>query len=113
MGYLHEVDQWLDEQFADFAAGVMVFPELKRVIREKILESYRNGAQTPSPAPRKPSNGRSERTPRAKRKPQQFAGHWSCANCGTAITLLPFEPKGSTAKSLLCAACYKTMKNEQ
>ena len=45
MGYLQEVDQWLDVIFADLANGKASYPEVKRDIRERILDSYRNGVE--------------------------------------------------------------------
>jgi CxxC-x17-CxxC domain-containing protein len=83
----------------------MEVPELKHAIREKILESYRNGQQAGhSPAPRatpKVRNGKNDHAP------QRFTGDWQCAKCGEAITSLPFEPKGKSAGRLLCLECYK------
>jgi hypothetical protein len=54
MGYLQEVDRWLDVIFTDLADGKASFDEVKRDIRGRILESYRNGlkAAGQSPAPR-------------------------------------------------------------
>jgi hypothetical protein len=54
MGYFQEVDRWLDVIFADLADGKMSFDELKRDIRNRILESYRNGVKATgqSPTPR-------------------------------------------------------------
>ena len=43
MGYLQEVDRWLDVIFTDLADGKMSFADMKRDIRERILQSYRNG----------------------------------------------------------------------
>jgi hypothetical protein len=55
MGYFQEVDRWLDVIFTDLADGKMSFDDLKRDIRGRILESYRNGvkASGQAPAPRK------------------------------------------------------------
>jgi len=72
MGYLQEVDRWLDVIFADLADGKMSFAEVKRDIRERILDSYRNGLKAAghSPAsrdaerPRAPRRFSSERSPR-------------------------------------------------
>jgi hypothetical protein len=61
MGYLQEVDRWLDVIFADLADNKMSYDEVKREIRERILDSYRNGqkAAGQSPAERAPQkNGR-------------------------------------------------------
>ena len=54
MGYMQEVDRWLDVIFTDLADGKAGYHETKRDIRERILESYRNGqkAAEQSPAPR-------------------------------------------------------------
>jgi hypothetical protein len=56
MGYLQEVDRWLDVLFTDLADGKMSYDEVKRDIRERILESYRNGLKTAgqSAGPRAP-----------------------------------------------------------
>ena len=65
MGYLQEVDRWLDVICADLADGKMSFAELKRGIRSRILESYKNGlkAAGQSPAPRDAGHPR-PRSPR-------------------------------------------------
>jgi hypothetical protein len=61
MGYLQEVDRWLDVIFADLADGKTGFAEVKRDIRSRILASYKNGIRAgQSPAPRVPR--RPERT---------------------------------------------------
>jgi hypothetical protein len=54
MGYLQEVDRWLDMLFTDLANEKISFAEVKRDIRERILDSYKNGlkAAGQSPAPR-------------------------------------------------------------
>ena len=54
MGYLQEADRWLDAIFADLADEKMSFAEVKRDIRERILQSYKNGLKAggQSPAPR-------------------------------------------------------------
>lgn len=52
MGYLQEVDRWLDAILTDVADGKMSLAELKRDIRSRILESYKNGIEAgQSPAP--------------------------------------------------------------
>jgi hypothetical protein len=43
MGYLQEVDRWLDMLFTDLADEKISFKEVKRDIRSRILESYKNG----------------------------------------------------------------------
>jgi len=62
MGYLQEADRWLDALIADEKMSV---DDVKRAIREKLLESYRNGlkAAGQSPAPRASSH-----------PPRRFAG---------------------------------------
>jgi len=56
MGYLQEVDRWLDVIFTDLADGKMSYEDVKREIRERILDSYHNGqkAAGQSPAERAP-----------------------------------------------------------
>lgn len=44
MGYMQEVDRWLDTVLAGLEPQRL--PEAKRLIRAKILESYRNGQAT-------------------------------------------------------------------
>lgn len=63
MGYLQEVDRWLDALFTDLANEKIGYDDVKRDIRSRILESYRNGlkAAGQSPAPRD-----AERTPRGR-----------------------------------------------
>jgi len=62
MGYLQEVDRWLDVIFADLADGKMDYAEIKRDIRERILDSYRNGlaagGRSPAPQARERSGSR-------------------------------------------------------
>ena len=49
MGYMQEVDRWLDTVLAGLPAERL--PEAKRLIRAKILESYHNGrASAAAPA---------------------------------------------------------------
>jgi hypothetical protein len=45
MGYMQDADRWLDTLLADFSEAKIGFDELKRAIREKLLESYRNGVK--------------------------------------------------------------------
>lgn len=66
MGYLQEADRWLDVLFADLADGKLTLAEVKRDIRGRTLESYRNGLEAggqPRP-PRDPER----RTPPRRRK---------------------------------------------
>ena len=67
MGYLQEVDRWLDGIFADLADGKLDYAEVKRDIRERILESYRNGTKAPQrfPAPRSRERSSARRSERA------------------------------------------------
>jgi len=55
MGYLQDTDKWLDAQFEALMKEALEYDELKRNIREKILESYRNGlnAREQAAPPRK------------------------------------------------------------
>lgn len=103
MAYMQDVDRWLEELLQDFVEG-KTFDDLKRAIREKILESYRNGGKTggQSPAPQPPQSRSGKK---GTRKAQRFAGPWQCTNCGAAIESLPFKPKDG-AEYLLCLACY-------
>lgn len=66
MGYLQEVDRWLDVIFADLANGKMTFAEVKHDIRERILQSYRNGVKAAGQAPAP----HDEERPRAPRRAQ-------------------------------------------
>ena len=101
MGYMQDVDRWLEELLQDFVEG-KTFDDLKRAIREKILESYRNGEKAgQSPASQKPKGGKKEPD-----KPQRFTGDWTCSICGGAIASLPFEPKGRSVDRLQCLECY-------
>ena len=105
MGYMQEVDRWLDGLIEQVADEKMEVPELKRAIREKMLESYRNGEKLgQSPAHRTPPKWRNGKQEAGK--PQRFTGDWQCANCGRAITSLPFEPKGRSVERLQCLDCY-------
>jgi len=63
MGYLQEVDRWLDMLCADLADGKISFAEMKRDIRERILDSYHNGQRATPPPPERES-----RPPRRFRK---------------------------------------------
>ena len=69
MGYLQEVDRWLDVIFTDLADGKTSYVEVKRDIRTRILESYKNGLKAggQSPAPRE------NRPPRRFRQREQAA----------------------------------------
>ena len=62
MGYLQEADRWLDAIFADLADGKMSFAEVKRDIRERILQSYKNGLKASGQSP-----------PRDSRRPRRFS----------------------------------------
>lgn len=67
MGYLQEVDRWLDVIFTDLADGKTNYAEVKRDIRSRILDSYKNGVKAAgqSPAPR---DAERPRTPRRFRE---------------------------------------------
>jgi CxxC-x17-CxxC domain-containing protein len=45
---------------------------------------------------------RDDRAPR-----QMFQGEWKCAECGAAITELPFEPDPARVDALKCRDCHK------
>ena len=60
MGYFQELDRWLDVIFTDLADNKMSYDEVKRDIRERILDSYRNGQKAAG-------QGRAERAPEKKR----------------------------------------------
>ena len=38
---------------------------------------------------------------------QMFQGDWTCSQCGTAITELPFEPDPARLDQLLCRDCHR------
>ena len=38
---------------------------------------------------------------------QMYQGNWTCADCGTAITQLPFEPNPDKTGNLRCLDCFK------
>ncbi|MFC1663164.1 CxxC-x17-CxxC domain-containing protein [Patescibacteria group bacterium] len=38
-------------------------------------------------------------------------GKWSCSNCGTEITELPFEPDGN--RPIFCRNCYRDKKGSR
>jgi hypothetical protein len=67
MSYMQEIDRWLDDLLAEHLPEGNL-QSAKRQIREKLLESYRNGqAAGASPAPREsrpPRRFSSERHPR-------------------------------------------------
>lgn len=41
---------------------------------------------------------------------QMYQGNWKCADCGTAITQLPFEPSPDKTDNLRCLDCFKKSK---
>ena len=55
-GYMAELDQWVEQEIITPLVGVCeehgpeVFERVKKVVREKVLESYRNGQKAPSKA---------------------------------------------------------------
>lgn len=55
MGYMQEVDRWLDVLSFDLADGKLSYEEMKKDIKERVLQSYKNGlkaAQSPTPLKR-------------------------------------------------------------
>ena len=38
---------------------------------------------------------------------QMYQGNWTCSECGTAITELPFEPDPARLDQLLCRDCHR------
>lgn len=38
---------------------------------------------------------------------QTFRGDWKCANCGAAITELPFQPDPGREANLRCRDCFR------
>jgi hypothetical protein len=63
MGYLQEVDRWLDALLIDVSDGKIGVPELKSAIREKILGSYRNGLAAKPEAGARPKSAAPRRLP--------------------------------------------------
>ena len=41
---------------------------------------------------------------------QTFQGDWKCAECGTEIKELPFQPDPSRIDQLRCRNCYRPKK---
>lgn len=80
MGYLHETDAWLERRLRELVAGKRDgngIPALKQEIKEKILESYRNGQEEVTRRlaavlrdfePRKPAKPKPERKRSAPRQ---------------------------------------------
>jgi len=58
MGYMQDVDLWLGVLLSEFADDRISLGDLQHAIREKLLESYRNGLKAAghSPAPREPES---------------------------------------------------------
>ena len=67
MGYLQEVDRWLDMLFTDLADEKISYDEVKRDIRSRILESYRNGLKGAGQSPA-PHDAERPRTPRRRER---------------------------------------------
>ncbi len=42
---------------------------------------------------------------------KMYQGEWKCANCGAAITELPFEPDPARLGQLLCRDCHRERRN--
>ena len=65
-GFMAEVDQSLDVLFQDLADENISYEEAKKHIKERILQSYKNGLKAAqSPAPYKRGSRRTEKTPAA------------------------------------------------
>ena len=56
MGYLQDADRWLDAVFAEMEGKRTTYGEVKKAIREKLLESYKNGLTAPE-RPSRPKGG--------------------------------------------------------
>ncbi len=52
------------------------------------------------------SDGGGSSQPQGEKK--RVEGNWTCSNCNTPITSLPFEPRDTS--NLLCMDCYKKKK---
>ena len=65
MGYMQDTDRWLDALLTDLADDKLGLAELKRAVREKLLESYRNGQA---------AGGQPAAAPRDGRPPRRDAG---------------------------------------
>jgi hypothetical protein len=99
MGYLQDADRWLDGLIEQVADEKMEVTELKRALREKILESYRNGEKAgwQSVAVPTPPESRSEK--KQAGKPQRFTGEWQCAKCGGGDNLAPLRAEGQERRA--------------
>jgi len=65
MGYMQDADRWLDALLVDFSQSKIGFNDMKRAIREKLLESYRNGLKvTPQDGTRRSREIADARRPR-------------------------------------------------
>ena len=64
MGYMQEVDHWLEGQLDLWLDEKLSDEELKRSICDKILESYKNGLKAAGQSP----------APRESGSPRRFAG---------------------------------------
>jgi len=66
MGYMQDADKWLDALINELFEEPERAPEVKRSIRAKLLESYRNGLKAAGQSP-VPTGGSARRFPtRAK-----------------------------------------------
>ena len=45
-----------------------------------------------------------------RRERKMYTGSWTCADCGTTITELPFNPDPAKSDNLLCRDCHKKKK---
>ena len=63
MGYMQDIDRWLGVLLQELDEGKRSEGEVARAIREKLLESYKNGLKAggQSPAPREQTRRRFER----------------------------------------------------
>lgn len=44
---------------------------------------------------------------------KMYKGDWKCAECGAAITELPFEPDPSRLEQLRCRDCHRKRMSER
>ena len=68
MGYMQDVDLWLGVLLSEFADDRIGLGDVHRAIRERLLESYRNGLKAAghSPAPREPESRPPRRSERQR-----------------------------------------------
>ena len=63
MGYMQEVDHWVEGLINELFEEPERAPLIKRAIREKLLESYRNGMKAAGKPVAAPRNSERPRTP--------------------------------------------------